>query len=113
MLFGIKWCINNGHNMIIGETDSLPITKCIRREWKLPRRILNIISEIQELVEEHGLEINHCFREANKTADKLANLSHSYESIHVFNSYAGLPNQVKGLVNMNLWGIHSIIYDPP
>ncbi|KAH0714447.1 hypothetical protein KY285_007229 [Solanum tuberosum] len=76
MLFGIKWCVNNGHSVIIGETDSLLIIKCVRREWKVPWRILHIINEIQELVEKHGFEIKHCFQEANRSADKLASMSH-------------------------------------
>ncbi|KAH0633460.1 hypothetical protein KY284_036246 [Solanum tuberosum] len=123
ILFGIKWCVNNGHSVIIGETDSLLITKCVRREWKVPWRILHIINEIQELVEKNGFEIKHCFREANRPVDKLASMSHNFESIHVFYSHTELPNQVKGLVNMDKWDIHSfrikmnkpshIIYDPP
>ncbi|WMV42520.1 hypothetical protein MTR67_035905 [Solanum verrucosum] len=102
MLFDIKWCVNNGHSVIIGETDSLLITKCIRREWKVPWRILHIINEIQELVEKQGFEIKHNFREANRPADKLTSMNHNFESIHVFYSHIELPNQVKGLVNMDM-----------
>ncbi|XP_019264449.1 PREDICTED: uncharacterized protein LOC109242076 [Nicotiana attenuata] len=107
MLFGIKWCAANGYRLVLGETDSMLITRCIRREQKVPWRIKSIITEIQDIVEEHGFVIIHCFREANRPADKLASLSHSSDMIHVFNSFADLPNQVKGLVNMDRWDLPS------
>ncbi|OIT38479.1 hypothetical protein A4A49_61806, partial [Nicotiana attenuata] len=91
-----------------GGTDSLLISKCIKSEWKVPWKITNIISKIQELlVEEHGFEINHCLRESNRPGDKLPNLSHSLDKIHVFNFFPGLPNRVKGLVNMDRWNLPS------
>ncbi|PHT79098.1 hypothetical protein T459_17150 [Capsicum annuum] len=36
LLEGIKWCINRGLRLSIYEIDSLLVTKCIRREWKIP-----------------------------------------------------------------------------
>ncbi|XP_075099097.1 uncharacterized protein LOC142175982 [Nicotiana tabacum] len=107
VLIGIKWCATNGYGLSLGETDSMLLTKCIRREWKVPWKIESIITEIQDIVEEHGFVINHCFREANKPADKLASLSHISNIIHVFNSFVDFPNQVKGLVNMDRWDIPS------
>ncbi|KAG5584984.1 hypothetical protein H5410_045418 [Solanum commersonii] len=74
---------------------------------KVPWIIINIINKIQELVEEHGCEIDHCFREANKLVDNLASMTHNFESIHVFNSHNDVLNQVKGLVNMDKWNMHS------
>ncbi|WMV44616.1 hypothetical protein MTR67_038001 [Solanum verrucosum] len=59
-----------------------------------------IVFEKPELVEEHECEINHCFQEVNRPADKLARMSRNFESIHVFNSHDNLPSQVRGLVNM-------------
>lgn len=65
MLFGLKWCVNRGASLVLGETDSMLLTKCVNSEWKPPWRIKKYIEEIQELVEEHGFFINHCYREAN------------------------------------------------
>ncbi|XP_070052273.1 uncharacterized protein [Nicotiana tomentosiformis] len=69
------------------------------REWKSPWKIEKYVREIQKLVEEHGFTIFHCYREANKPADKLAAISHFRKGTHIFNSFFDLPNQVKGLVN--------------
>ncbi|KAG5568381.1 hypothetical protein H5410_064601, partial [Solanum commersonii] len=66
-----------------------------------PWRIKDMIQETMKIVEDHGYHISHCFREANKPADKLASLSHGVEEIHVFNSFSSLPKQVKGLINMD------------
>ncbi|KAG5590615.1 hypothetical protein H5410_041129 [Solanum commersonii] len=113
----------NNRNKGKGSKYPLDYLKSYRREWKVPWRILHIINEVQELVEKNGFEIKQCFREANRPTDKLASMSHNFESIHVFYSHIELPNQVKGLVNMDKWDIHSfrikmnkpshIIYDPP
>ncbi|WMV18303.1 hypothetical protein MTR67_011688 [Solanum verrucosum] len=82
-----------------------------------------MIQEIMKIVEDHGYHISHCFREANKPADKLASLSHGAEEIHVFNSFSSLPKQVRGLINMDRWEFPSfrmkpvkpsyLVYEPP
>jgi len=55
-----------------------------------PWRIKDMFQEIMKIVEDHGYHISHCFREANKPADKLASLSHGAEEIHVINSLSRL-----------------------
>lgn len=39
LLFRIKWCVNNGINLVSGEKDSILIAKCAKKEWKPPWRI--------------------------------------------------------------------------
>lgn len=80
-------------------TDIATINRQVITPWKLD----SYIKEIRSLVEVHGFNINHCFREANKPADKLAALSHSYDDSQVFNSLSHLLQQVKGLINMDKW----------
>lgn len=123
MLFGLKWCAHNGFRTALGETHSLLLAKCINREWKIPWRILNFIEEIQNLVEEHGFEINHSYRETNQPADRLANLGHTIAGTQVFNSFVELPKHIRGLINMDRWNLPSfrvkhtkyaqIAYEPP
>lgn len=82
-----------------------------------------MIQEIRKVVEEHGYHISHCFREANKPADKLASLSRGTEGIHVLNSFSALPKQVRGVTNIDRWELPSfrkkpvkpsnLVYDPP
>jgi len=107
MFFGLKWCAHNGFRTELGETNSLLLTKCINKEWKIPWRILNFIEEIQNLVEEHGFEINHSYRETNQPADRLANLGHTIAGTQVFNSFVELPKHIRGLINMDRWNLPS------
>ncbi|XP_059277807.1 uncharacterized protein LOC132031987 [Lycium ferocissimum] len=123
LLYGLKWCANNGINLVWGETDSLLLVKCIKREWKPPWKIAKEIQQIQNLVEENGFNISHWFREANKPADKLASFSHSTNGIQVFNSFSVVPRSVRGLINLDKWNLPSfrirpvkpslLVYDPP
>ncbi|KAG5594238.1 hypothetical protein H5410_035470 [Solanum commersonii] len=53
--------------------DSMLLTRCIKREWDPPWKI-----NARKLIEEHGYHISHCFREANKPAEKISNLSHCF-----------------------------------
>ncbi|CAN4106130.1 unnamed protein product [Withania somnifera] len=36
MLYGLTWCADRGYSRVKTETDSLRMTKCISREWKIP-----------------------------------------------------------------------------
>ncbi|XP_059292579.1 uncharacterized protein LOC132046049 [Lycium ferocissimum] len=78
-LFGLKWCIDNGYNLIIAETDSLLLRNCISESLVTPWRIKETVEEIRKLVLRHDIIVKHCFREANKVADKLASMSHDTE----------------------------------
>ncbi|XP_060210896.1 uncharacterized protein LOC132637896 [Lycium barbarum] len=123
LLDGLKWWANNGINLVWGENDSLLLVKCIKREWKSLWKIAKEIQQIQNLVEENGFNISHCFREANKPADKLASFSHSTNGIQVFNSFSVVPRSVRELINLDKWNLPSFrirpvkpslrVYDPP
>ncbi|XP_060203069.1 uncharacterized protein LOC132631512 [Lycium barbarum] len=98
LLYGLKWCSGNGFHSVWGETDSLLLIKCIKKEWKPPWMISNIIEDIQKLVEDHEFVITHCYREANKPADKLASLRHGFDEIQIFNSFSEIPSSVRGSI---------------
>lgn len=65
-----------------------------------------------------GVFTNHCFREANKVADKMASLGHNRNQLHIYT----LPSQLKGLLNTDKQQIPSfrikkrkpamIVYEP-
>lgn len=38
-LFGLKWCVDNGHTFILGETNLPLLQNCINESLKVPRRI--------------------------------------------------------------------------
>ncbi|XP_059287186.1 uncharacterized protein LOC132040553 [Lycium ferocissimum] len=106
----------------VGETDSLLIANCINKQWKITWMISDLIENIQTIVEDKEFLITHCYREANKPADKLASLRHESDLIQIFNSHPEIPTSVKGLINMDRWNIptfriknvkdRNIIFDP-
>uniref|UniRef100_M1D3M3 RNase H family protein n=1 Tax=Solanum tuberosum TaxID=4113 RepID=M1D3M3_SOLTU len=122
-LFCLKWCIDNGYNNITGETDSLLLQNCIQNFWSSPWRIIETVEEIRKLVCRYDIQINHCFKEANKVADKLASMSHSINSVKIYTDHNSLPRKVKGLFNLDRWQFPSfrtkrkkpslIYFDPP
>jgi len=123
LLNGLQWCASKGIEMAIGETDSLLLSKTVKREWKPLWKISNQVQEIQKMIEDHKFSIVHCFREANKPADALASLSHKIEEIKVFTLFSNLLSNIRGLINMDKWSLPSFkqikikpshfVYDPP
>ncbi|WMV49447.1 hypothetical protein MTR67_042832 [Solanum verrucosum] len=107
-LFGLRWCINSGHNLIITEIDSLLLRNCINNSWSTPWRIKESVEETRRLIWIHDVIINHCFREANSVADKLASMSHFVEEVKVFTQPSTVPRQIRGLLNTEKWQFPSL-----
>ncbi|XP_060202495.1 uncharacterized protein LOC132630930 [Lycium barbarum] len=106
--YGVDWCMNKGWYNIVIEVDSLLLVRAIQGKTKVPWNIPQIVKWIQGLLELHQIQIRHCFREANQAADKLAQISHSHIHAIVYNEYQALPRQVRGIINMDRWGLPSI-----
>ncbi|KAH0716614.1 hypothetical protein KY290_012893 [Solanum tuberosum] len=74
------------------------------------------------MIEDHDFNINHCSREANRSADSLATLSHKVVGVKTFNLFFELPSNIRGLVHTDKWSLPTfrsksaklanIIYDP-
>lgn len=99
LLYRLKWCIQKGYNLVIGETDSLLLQNCIKNIWHTPWRIEKVVKEIRSLIGNNRIITIYCFREANQVADKLASLSHTAEDVCIYNQFNTPPRQIKGLVN--------------
>uniref|UniRef100_A0A3Q7JWC0 RNase H type-1 domain-containing protein n=1 Tax=Solanum lycopersicum TaxID=4081 RepID=A0A3Q7JWC0_SOLLC len=63
LLYGLQWCARKGLEIVIGETNSLLLTKSVKREWKPPWKISNQVREIQKIIEDHKFNTVHCFGE--------------------------------------------------
>ncbi|WMV30274.1 hypothetical protein MTR67_023659 [Solanum verrucosum] len=103
LLFGLKWCIVNGVSSIIVEVVSLLVLNCTIDVWEILWRIEDTVKEIKNLVGIHDIPIQHCFREANKVANKLASLSHSLTHVQVYSHFNTIPRIVKGILNIDRW----------
>lgn len=81
------------------------------------------MEEIRSLIQRHDVIINHCFREANHVADKLASMSHFVEEVKVFTQPSTILRQIIGLLNIDKWQFPSfrvkqrkpsmIFFEPP
>ncbi|KAK4717700.1 hypothetical protein R3W88_016038 [Solanum pinnatisectum] len=107
-IFGLRWCIKNGHSHIITETDSLLLRNCINNSWSTPLRIKESVKEIRILIWRHDVIINHYFKEANHVADKLPSMSHFVEEVKVFTQPSTIPRMIRGLLNVENWQFPSL-----
>uniref|UniRef100_M1CN82 RNase H type-1 domain-containing protein n=1 Tax=Solanum tuberosum TaxID=4113 RepID=M1CN82_SOLTU len=99
LLYGVHWCKLNGVSRPQLETDSLMLLSCIKDVYKISWRLAPLIIQ--------GIDwyINHCYREANQVAYKLANLS--LQSTWVYLSSDNIPQLVRGFLNMDKQKISS------
>ncbi|XP_075091898.1 uncharacterized protein LOC142172040 [Nicotiana tabacum] len=118
MLLGLQHYISRGLDKIIVEADSKVLVSAINEESSTPWRLLQIVDKIKQIVSEKGAAVKHCYREANKVADKLASISHLHKQ-----AITGLPRQIRGLHQLDRWEMASfrirqrktskIYFEPP
>ncbi|XP_075083349.1 uncharacterized protein LOC142167092 [Nicotiana tabacum] len=108
LLFGIKWCIKSGFNNILAESNSKLLVDWVNGSNCTPWRVAYQVNELRRLRGHKFLNLNHCFRESNQVADKLASLSHDSLQTQVFLSFVDLPTQVRGIMNMDRWKLPTI-----
>ena len=55
----------------------------------------------------HYREISHCFREANKPADRLSKVGADSGETFVYDAFLALPCMVRGDITLDRWGCPS------
>lgn len=64
------------------EGDNLAVINAVRKIWKVPWKINNIILDVNaNLLKFDTFQVRHCFREANKTTDLMALRGHSHSDL--------------------------------
>lgn len=78
---GLRLALFLGLQNIIIEGDNLLVIKAIKNAWSTPWKIANIIANCKILLTHFAnYEIRHVFREANRTANWIANVGHLVDS---------------------------------
>ncbi|KAH0698662.1 hypothetical protein KY284_012877 [Solanum tuberosum] len=123
LLYGIRWCINNEYEFILVESDSKLLVNCVNDQNSTPWKMQKEVEELKAHMENTSYILRHCYREANKVADKLASLCHTNQHSTMFTTFAELPRRIKGLMTMDRWNMINfrtirkkkieIIWDPP
>lgn len=104
MLYGVQWCISNGYEFILAESDSKLLVDCVNDLSIIPWRIQDEVKELKDHMENTVFILNLCYREANKVADALASMSFLNPCNNLYKDFAFLPFGVKGLMTMDKWG---------
>lgn len=123
LLFGIKWCVDNGLTNIMAESDSKMIVDCVNVNNNIPRKIINEVKEIKECLSISNSSVVHGSRESNMVADRLASMSHSIKQFKLFHEIKDLPTRIRGLINVDKWELaafrtsrkrnNELSFDPP
>ena len=106
LLFGVRLAISRGYVNLHIESDSLGLVQIIQGTvqcaWRLRR-------DLQDLLEDRRCfrEVSHCFREANKPADRLANIGVDSSSSSTYESFCDLPALVRGDLTLDRVGLPS------
>ena len=73
MLIGLQICVKKGFVNVGFQSDSQVLIGVLQRRLRCPWQIRHDIEQIWGMVEE-AAQFSHCFREANRVADILANV---------------------------------------
>ena len=109
LLTGLRLCVHKGYTQVRVQSDSLVLVGILQRRFQCPWHIRREVAHIWQIVDDPGL-FSHCFREANKVADILANegLLHPQVPVTVYDQAHNLPQLAKGEVRMDKLGFPSI-----
>ncbi|KAL6183154.1 hypothetical protein ACLB2K_044565 [Fragaria x ananassa] len=93
--------LNYSHLMVEG--DSALIINCVTERLKCPWKLLQIVQDIKKIASSFSLvSFHHVLREANFTANALANLGQNLDTQHCWES--NLLSSVRVTVNFDLFG---------
>lgn len=95
-------------SQLIVESDSLGLVNILKGSWKIPRKLMDIIEEIKELMGGLQIQIRHTFREANQLADFLANKTVNKTQCMQFSSFLELPSMARRILNTDKYQVPTV-----
>lgn len=91
----LAYCVTEGYERCIVETDSLLMQKIIEGDWRKPWEISTIMEDIKAFMNLSTTKIQHIFKEGNLIADYMANLALEETGPHEYRSFVELPKSGK------------------
>ncbi|KAH0693326.1 hypothetical protein KY290_021507 [Solanum tuberosum] len=104
----LQFCLGNGFQKVILETDSLSLKNMLIRNWRIPWEIAERVEDSQEIMKPINVQIRHTFREANQLADYIANIAIGTTEKQQFQEYNQLPSWGRSIVNIDKQQIPSL-----
>ena len=109
LLLGLRICEQRGFGgNVVVETDSLMLERILLKRCLCPWAISVEVGKIGLLLG-GSCQVTHCFREANKVADILANVgaAHSQCGVCVYDGVEELPKLARGAYRLDRSGFPS------
>ena len=103
LLFGVRLGVSRGFVKLHLESDSLVLVRIIQGkvqcQWQLQRELLDL-----QQYRRYFEAVSHCYREANKPADRLSIVGVEARYIAIYETYNVLPRLVRGDISLDAFG---------
>lgn len=73
----------------------------IKRNWKIPSKVVKIVEEIQRHIQQQQIHIQHIYREGNQLVDFIANQAINDKTTLVYTHFHQLPKRSKQILNID------------
>lgn len=90
--FGLDLAEVEDLQQVIAEVDSKFLMTCIKGETTTPWNMLAEVGAIKKEVQRRRIRVQHCYREANRAADKLASISHDHRESMLYSTMRASHN---------------------
>ena len=109
LLTGLRICVQKGVIDVSIQLDSLVLVGILQRRLQCPWHICGEVWQIWNLVRDPS-RFSHCFREANKVADALANVgvAHPHQAVQLYEHWSDWPRLARGGVSLDSMGFPSL-----
>ena len=107
LTFGVSLAIASGYANLHLESNSLILVQIIQGKARCPWRLQGDLQDLQK-VSRCVRKVSHCFREANKPVDRLANVGEDSGLTLTYHSFRELPSLVRGDVSLDQLGVPSL-----
>ncbi|XP_027120509.2 uncharacterized protein [Coffea arabica] len=98
-----------GYTDVTIQVDSQVLVGILQRRVQCPWQVRVVVEQIWGLIPDAG-QVSHCYREANRVADRLANVgvTRQIQSIITYENFDELPALARGEIRCDRIGIPSI-----
>ncbi|XP_071902587.1 uncharacterized protein [Coffea arabica] len=107
LTFGDRLAIASGYSNLHLESDSFTLVQIIQGKARCPWRSQGDLQDLLQ-VSRFVRRVSHCFREANRPADRLASVGADSGQTITYHSLRDLPSLVRGDVSLDQLGVPSL-----
>ena len=106
LFVAVQLGVSRGLGKVRLETNSLVLVRIIQETVRCPWRLQRELLELQQY-RRYFKAVLHCFREANKSADRLSNVGVEARCTTIYEAYNALLRLVRGDITLDASGFPS------